>query len=203
MALDTSTPLNRILEALRDGTRVPTPVNGVLDMLDAVIEMMALLLEVRREERERLRPEREQREKPFGPDRRDGSLLEVLLIPGHDVLGTDLESCGQLNGVLEITDGKNQCLVEIYLFDRHDVNHAQQVGDGGCGGGPVPGLPYDVVNGREGMTRNETQNMAFVNCGEKLSCGGIPRAAFKDDVEQDVDVEEHLHEVCFSRRCFR
>ena len=36
-----------------DPTRVPTSVDGVLDMLNAVIERMALLLKVRNQERER------------------------------------------------------------------------------------------------------------------------------------------------------
>lgn len=38
-----------------DPTRVPTPVDGVLDVLNAVIEMMALLLKARKEERGRNR----------------------------------------------------------------------------------------------------------------------------------------------------
>lgn len=77
--------------------------------------------------------ESEQQESGGRRDDRDRKSAEVLLVPGDDVIGSDLECRGGLDRIFKILQGKDQRLMQVVLLDGDDFEDSY--------GGISPGLP--------------------------------------------------------------
>lgn len=116
------------------------------------------------------------------------------------MVGTYLQRCGNLHGILEIVAGKEKSPADVLFPDWNDLHKLEEISNRCSGRFPIPTLCDDVMECRQGMSGHEAFNKSALDCREKFRSGKIPGRPRQDDIEEDIDVEENPHSPYFSRR---
>ena len=133
----------------------------------------------------------------------DRNAPEPLLIPGNEVIDSELQRGRSLDSVFEIGHGKDKSLAEIDLLYRNDVQDTKEIGNG-CGCClSIPCTRNDIMDGRERVAGHESSGFPTFDLRKEMSRRVRPWIPLEQDIQKHVDVHEELHVPYFSRRCRR